>query len=501
MPGDTTALTSHARIVRSLAHLLLGLSVLAGWFVAVPASSAEAAWAPAGPTGQYVPSRVWQMKKNCVWAAGAMLLDKWTRGGVRVSQTALRRASGKKRGGASLYDLSRGVARVAGIRMRFSPGYGDTMAWWQLLDRLASGGGAVLIGEYGRLPAHFTRWSRSFANRRNSSHAVYIQSYDRARGKVWLMDPLAEGHYPGEWIDVGALRRFATIDDGKVMAVATPARSRARHAPLTDHAYRLSGLRLTGAAVAGASVSVQVRLSIKWGFPTPAAHRFVAHWEPIAPPDQPNPGIGPRFVVDSARAPGAVPPENPVVVDTVSAPDRAGRRGFGATLPVPTIPGRYRLRLGLAEVGRKTPSRTFGSVVVEVLEPYSGAISLPTAAEVTAGATISVKLGLTNIGSVDWRTPEPVIDDRPQASRPQTLLVLSWRAKDGTELPAAQLPVELAPGQAVKLTLDLAAPDRAGAWTLVPDVVHLERGALSSTGNQLPTMSVTVNPRGLSAEP
>ena len=95
--------------------------------------------------------------------------------------------------------------------MRASPGYGDTMTWWQLLDRLAHGGGAVLIGEYSRLPNHYTRWEQRFANRRKSSHAVYIQSYDRVHGKVWLMDPLAGGDYPGEWIDVGTLHRFASI--------------------------------------------------------------------------------------------------------------------------------------------------------------------------------------------------------------------------------------------------------------------------------------------------
>ncbi len=252
------------------------------------------------------------------------------------------------------------------------------------------------------------------------------------------MDPLAGGDYPGEWIDVAALHRFAAIDGGRVMAAATPARSRARTAPLTDHAYLLGGPRLAGSAVAGSTVGVQVKLSIKWGFPKPAAHRFVAHWEPIVPADPANPVIASRFVVDTGMAPGAVPIEQPVIADTLSDAGRPSHGGFRSAVPVPTIPGRYRLVLGLAEADRKAPSRLLRPVDVLVLAPYSGAVSLPKAAEVTAGSAIALKLRVANLGSVDWRTPPPDAEDRPPEARPQTLLVLTWRSKQGTEEPAAQ---------------------------------------------------------------
>ena len=363
MPEDTNHLTPPGRAVRPLAHLVLGLALLTGLFVAIPVASADAAGsAAAGPSDEYVPHRVWQMKKNCVWAAGAMLVDKWTHGGTRVSQGVLRRASNDRKGGSSLYDLARGVAAVTGIRMSFSPGYGDTMAWWQLLDRLDHGGGAVLIGEYSKLPAHYSRWQPSFAHRRNSSHAVYVQSYDRVRGRVWLMDPLAEGHYPGEWISVGALHRFATIEDGKVMAAATPARHTPTSAPLVDHAYRLAGLRLTGRAVAGSTVGVKVSLSIGDGFPNPTPQRFVGRWDPVVPSVSTNSVSRSRAVIDNGPAPGTVAAPDPVQATTLSEPDRAGRNGFQAALPVPAIPGVYRLHLGLAEVDKKTPSRTFKTI-------------------------------------------------------------------------------------------------------------------------------------------
>ena len=503
MPEDTHHLTRHAHAERPLAHLLIGLALLTGLFVAMPVASVDGAGSAASaPTDGYVPHRVWQMKKNCVWAAGAMLIDKWTHGGTRVSQGVLRRASNDKKGGSSLYDLARGVAAVTGIRMSFSPGYGDTMAWWQFLDRLDHGGGAVLIGEYSKFPAHYSRWQPSFAHRRNSSHAVYVQSYDRVRGRVWLMDPLAEGHYRGEWISVGALHRFATIEDGKVMAAATPARHQPTSPPLVDHAYRLAGLRLTGRAVAGSTVGVKVSLSIGYGFPGPTPQRFVGRWDPVTPTAPANSASRSRVVVDTGPAPGTVTRPGAVQAITMSEPDRAGRNGFQAALPVPDIPGVYRLRLGLAEVDRKTPSRMFKPITVQVLEPYTGAITLPKAAEVTAGSALSVKLAVGNIGTIDWR-PAPLDGDDPPPVTPpvQTLLVLTWRAKDGTELKAARLPIALAPGQGVRLAVPLVAPEQAGVWTLVPDIVNVERGSLASAGVDLPTMSVSVDPRGLSSEP
>lgn len=499
MPDD--AHTPTPRAARPLARLLLGLTLFVGLVAAVPAPVAVADGSSGPPTGEYIPHRVWQMKSNCVWAAGEMLLDKWTHGGVRVRQSVLRRASSDKKGGSSLYDLARGIARVTGIRLRYSPSYGDSMTWWQLLDRLDHGGGAVLIGEYGRLPSHYTRWEPAFARRRNSSHAVYIQSYDRVRGRVWLMDPLADGDFQGEWIAVETLHRFASFQHGKVMAAATPARHRPTAPPLVDHAYRLAGPRLTGTPVAGSTVTVQVGLAIRWGFPTPTPQRLTAHWVPVASTDPPDPPSRSRVVIDSARAPGALPPPDPVETMTASAPTRAGAAGFRTTLPVPVIPGRYRLSLGLAEVGRRTPSRTFPTIELEVVPPFAATISMAPIGEVAAGSAVPTKLVVTNIGTLDWRPTVPAGDDpRPTEPSPQTMLVLTWRSTDGSVVPAGKLPIALAPGQTTRLSPGLVAPPDAGAWTLAVDIAHPDYGALSSTGRDLPSLSVIVDPKGLAAE-
>ena len=78
--------------------------------------------------------------------------------------------------------------------------------------------------------------------------------------------------------------------------------------------------------------------------------------------------------------------------------------------------------------------------------------------------------------------------------------MLTWHAADGTSLPGAAVPMELAPGGIARTRVDLVAPDDPGRWTLVGDIVSVERGALSSTGWSAPSMAVLVDPIGLAAE-
>ena len=498
MPDSVPALTSRAR--RHLASVLVAVLLVTGLSAAIPATPA-AAWVPSAPVGDYTPHRVWQMKSNCVWAAGVMLLDKWTHGRVRVGQGVLRRAS-KDKGSSSLYNLAKGISRATGIRLHYSPGFGDTMSWWQLLDRLEHDGGAILIGSYGRLPAHYTRWATTFARRRDSSHAVYIERYDRARGRVWLMDPLAEGHFPGEWIDVDALHHFATFENGNVMAAATPARHRPKTAPLIDGAYRLGVPGLAAPPVAGSMVRVHVDLSRRFGFPTPAAQRFIARWVPVLPAVAPDAASPSRAIVDTNGATREGRSQGPVDAVTLSAPDVANALGFDAAVPTPAIPGVYRLTIGLAEAGRKTPGRSLVPIEVEVVPPFAAALSMTTAPTVRAGIPVVVRVTVANVGSFDWR-PTPIAADDPHpiaVAQIETILVLTWQAADGSLVPAAEAPAELAPGQIARFKLSVLPPPEAGTWTLLADIVNLERGALSSTGRETPAVPIVVEPKGLTAE-
>ncbi len=471
-------------------------------FATVPVPTADAG-SPAGRA--YTPRHVWQRKDACVWASGQMLVDKLTHGRVRVGQMALRRAAlGHRKtdpkDGATLAELARGIARATGLRLRYSPGWADSLTWWQLLDRLEHGGGAVLLGEYGRLPAHFTRWNPAYAARSSSGHAVYVERYDRRLGRVWLMDPLAEGAYPGEWIDVEALRRFADFSGDFVKAMATPGRRTARTAPLVDHAYRLGAPVLGGPAIAGSTVAVAVPLTIDAGFPLPAAHRLVARWDPVVDlvPSDPTRA---RLKVEPDTA-SLVRPAVPVLAVTASAAVRPDSTGFAGGLPVPVVPGHYRLTVGLVESGHRAAARTLAPVEVEVLGPFSAAWDVPTDLETTAGATFTLRLGLVNIGTLDWRAPALALDGpRPTDPPATTLLVLTWRSPDGTEKPAGSIPLALAPGERIDLRTDLTAPRLAGNWTLELDVVSTVAGRVSATGADTPEIATIVDPQGLAGEP
>jgi hypothetical protein len=486
---------------RALEHragrLLLGVALLAGLFAATTPSSVEA-WTPGPASGHYTPAHIQQLKNSCVWASGQMLLDKWTHGRIRISQAALRRASKATGDGASLFDLARGVARSTGIRLSFSPGFGDSMTWWQLLDRLEHGGGAVLIGMYSRLPSSFSRWNPAFAHSRASRHAVYVERYDRTNARLWLMDPLAPRDFSGEWIGVEALRRFATFRGDLVTAAATSARSRPTTAPLRDQAYQLSGPSVGSPAIAGSSVAVRIGLSIGDGFPLPAAHRLVARWDPVIPPPAavaPLPFLAPDDASDIAPT---VP--LPVPTTTSSQPAKPRATGFATSLPVPVVAGLYRLTIGLVKPGDRSGARTLAPVEVQVLPSFAATYSFPNSLQLTAGQPFTLNAGIRNIGTTDWR-PARSPDGRrpgdvrtPASEATQTMLVLTWRSRLGDEFRAAELPTELAPGASVRLQIAMAAPTAPGTWTLVGDIVSRDLGSMAAEGLDGPSLAVTVRP-------
>jgi hypothetical protein len=165
--------------------------------------------------------RVWN---DCTWASAAMLIDKLTGGAVKVNREALRAASGDRTGGSSLDDVVRGARKLLGLDLRAARA--ERLTVNGLLDRLASGGGAIVQGSYASLPPNLTRNDPGFAAKgvAASGHAVYVGPLDRATGKVWWDDPLAPAGGSGQWISVQALRKFVWTDrNGRVSAMATPA--------------------------------------------------------------------------------------------------------------------------------------------------------------------------------------------------------------------------------------------------------------------------------------
>lgn len=197
---------------------------------AIPLATASAGRAASAATSAYRPAhvtetddRVWN---DCTWASASMLIDKLTGGAVKVDREALRAASGDRAGGSSLADVVRGARELLGLDL--SGAASEHLTFNGLLDRLASGGGAIVQGSYASLPPSLTRYDPAFAAKgvAASGHAVYVGPLDPATGKVWWDDPLAPAGGSGQWISVETLRQFAWTDaQGRVSALATPASS------------------------------------------------------------------------------------------------------------------------------------------------------------------------------------------------------------------------------------------------------------------------------------
>jgi hypothetical protein len=490
------------RPTRAAGLVALALVVLATLAPPPAPAAARRPWTPAPPSRAYTPRHVWQTRDNCVFASGQMLIDKWTHGRVRASQGRLRAASKDEEGGAGFRDLAKGIAGATGIRLRWSPSGGDPMTWWQLLDRLEHHGGAVLFGEYGRFPAAYRRWAPKFARSANDNHAVYVERYDRAKGRVWLMDPLAAGGFKGEWIDVEALRRFASFDGSLVKAAATPARKRPKTAPLVDQAYRLGAPVFAPVIVAGATTDVSVPMTIADGFPLPAAHALTGTWERIGD------ALGELARDDTVVIPAEAAPDalhvsalQPPASTLTRSPDaRPSASGFRFGLPTPEHPGNYRLTLALVAAGAPAdrPARSIEPVEVRVVGPFAGSIALTAAASAQVGSLVRVQVAVANLGIVDWRPAAPpatgaglgieVLPGHP------AVLTVSWRSASGGTYPAPTVDLPLSPGTSSELELDIPAPSTAGAWVLEADVVHPAAGSLAAGGMTATPVSIVVNP-------
>ena len=202
--------------------------------------------------------RVWN---DCTWASAAMWIDKLTGGAVKVDREALRAASGDRTGGSSLGDVVRGAKKLLGLDLRAA--HDEHLTVDGLLDRLASGGGAIVQGSYASLPSSLTRNDPGFAAKgvAASGHAVYVGPLDRATGKVWWDDPLTPAGGSGQWISVRDLRTFLWKDShGHVSALATPAGSSAPTAAGTSAGTHTGTASASASATAAAaSISAAAR--------------------------------------------------------------------------------------------------------------------------------------------------------------------------------------------------------------------------------------------------
>jgi len=153
---------------------------------------------------------------NCTLASGAMLARLGF--GIVTSGSVLRTLQDDQEGGTGLDDLA--VALWRGYGVSFPAGSIRTQ---QLTDLLAAGYGAVVQGDYSKVPESI-RLQASFTG----THAIYLDGYypgDPAKGKpaaYYVIDPLGRPKlgYQGDWWPKSIVDEFATsFGGGRVVAM------------------------------------------------------------------------------------------------------------------------------------------------------------------------------------------------------------------------------------------------------------------------------------------
>jgi hypothetical protein len=484
-----------SRTARTIAAACLVVVTLLG-----AAPRPAAALEPPRPLPGYRPafvtetgSRPWT---DCLWASGAMLLDKWTSGRIHVSRQDLRALSDAHSGGSSLADLRVAFGKL-GLDLGYSPGGGMRLSWRALLKRLGAGAGAVLLGDDGKMPRRYGRWDPAFWKKTGEAdnHAVYIERYDAGRGRVWLMDPLASGDWHGEWISVAALRKFAWSHGGSVSAAVSPP---AEAAPF-------AGVSVAPAAMAVSASSIvaswHIRAPARWHFRGADVNAtFAATDSPlVAAAQAADAGAGSVGPVDTTAGGGAAPAQPSA---------RVNGRVLGASAPLPTTPGAYLAAMTLTD-------RRFGQVIAAtrpapVFVPGTRRAFLQVnvrGQSLVAGASTAVSVYAANSGTDSWTDGGPAGSVPSDAFVRDTRVVAAWvrlgPASAGDAAPGAPdvapgvasdrasatlAPVELqrvplVPGRAVRIRGTVVAPAAPGRWALVVDVVDDIVGSYAALGS------------------
>jgi hypothetical protein len=392
-----------------------GAAVLAAFVVFTSPGGVEAAKSTATYRPTFVTQREAGAWQDCMWASAAMFLDKWTSGSRIVGREKLRKLSGDEEGGSNLSDLRRAFDAL-GLSLETSPGAGSSIGWPTLLKRLAAGSGAIVLGDYGKLPARYGRWDREFwaKTETGDDHAMYFDRYDRRTGRILVMDPLAPAGWHGEWIPVSVLKKFAwRTSGGALWAAVTPK-------PQSFQAFE--GVAFSSAAVGVDGQGIHASWRIEgaprgWMYRGAGVTSEVTAMGVIDPnlPTLLAPGLRALLAAglvqapDLVQAPGAVRAPEAVPANTLSSPVVAAADGrIEIGLPRPAAPGTYRLTIGLTEPGTGRTVASAGPFSLYVPGPTAASLVVPTQLEVAAGERASFPVIVTNTGSLSWADPAQV---------------------------------------------------------------------------------------------
>jgi hypothetical protein len=466
-PGDPSnqSLSSHLVPIRRSFARTIGAALFSASLLLTAMPGASLALDPPRPLPGYHPTFVTEREagpwEDCAWAAAAMLLDKWTNGVTTVGRERLRALSKDKTGGSSFYDIQRSFARL-GLPLRWSPSGGDRITWTRLLDRLGHGSGAIVFGDYGKLPRRYGRWDPSFWRNTGllDDHALYLDAYDRKTRRILVMDPLAPAGWHGEWMPVSAIKKFTWHSGSALWAATTP----------TALAAPFVGVDLGQPTATGDAVALHVTWPVEtapkaWTAPGFSA---TAHVEAVAEPDPYAPDIA------------AFPPDPAVA--RLSAPRTSGDAdSLNAALPLPRTPGIYRVTVSLADTRFGRPLTTAGPFNLYVPGPRAWRFAVPDEQEIDPGSLAKVSFVVANVGTESWAEP-PYEAGPSQAEAPLPLnarLVGTWVGPSGTAGHRASAPPDiefgptsLEPGYTQPFDALVRVPAEPGQWQLVVRVVE-----------------------------
>ena len=490
---------------RAFVAILL-LLVLAS---ALPASATAAM--PDRPLPGYRPAFISETVarppwRDCVWATGAMLLDKWTAGRTTVGFRELHVLGGGHHS-SDLADLQQAYARL-GIPLAYSPDGGEFTTWRELLVRLEKGGGAILLGDYSKLPRYYGRFDPQFWRNEASSddHALYLDGYDSARRRVWVMDPLAPPGWKGEWIPVTDLVRYAWHTPGGGLWVAmTPA---AEPAPF-------AGVSIGQPAAAVASGNLIVSWPIldapkDWTLANTNASTSITILRSGVVAPGPEVLVMPS-VVDSTNAvfsePGTAPVADPAGQRIASSTVASIASAVVASLPMPTSAGAYSVSAKLVEQRFGATVATAGPYVLYVMGDRKAFIAVDASPRsATVGQAMAVTGYVLNQGTDSWADPDPIAGIPMEAfAARNTEVVAHWLTTDPALAPYSPPPVTveavpLSQGSMAVIDILVAPPPQPGRWALVLDVAD-DRGSFARAGSPPVIIPVMVSEASWVATP
>ncbi len=435
---------------------------------------------PPRPLPGYRPTFVTERRSgpwvDCAWAAASMLLDKWTNGATTVGRERLRILAKDPIGGSNFADMQRSFARL-GLKLSWSPSGGDRITWTKLIDRLAHGSGAILLGDDGKLPRKYGRWDPLFWRNTGvlDDHAIYLDGYDKQTKRILVMDPLAPERWGGEWIPVSALRKFAWHSGTALWAATTPTAAKAPFA----------GVELGDPGATADAAGLHLRWPID-GAPTAwKAPGFDAavQMDPIAGPDP--------LATDVAALPAD--PADPPVAPLLAAVTGGDAQGLEATIRLPKTPGIYRVTVALTDHRFGQQVGSAGPFNLYVPGPRAWSFGLPGPQEVAPGELARVSFAVSNVGTESWAPPLSV-PGSPQAAglSRDTRLVGTWvgpTADVTDDRGTATLPdidfgrLQLLAGYVQFVDDLIRVPTEIGEWHLVVRVVENHEGPSDFIGS------------------